>query len=108
MSNNDDFIHLDDDGDEEDSEASTEAPARLKRVELELRQIDAQVLQLQDRRARLTQSRDKLLQQIQADQLAPRKDWQHDRFDWDDEVERILKATFRLGAFRWGRGAVLF
>ena len=99
MSDGGDFIQLDEDDEDEVSEAST-APARLKQVELQLRQIDAQVNQLQDRRARLTQSRDKLLQQIQADQLAPRKDWQHDRFDWDAEVEGILKGTFHLGEFR--------
>ena len=77
------------------------AQQELLRIESDLSRIDAEVARMRAERARLAARREGLLQRIQEEQMAPRKDWQNDKFSWDAEVQRILKDVFRLSAFRW-------
>jgi septal ring factor EnvC (AmiA/AmiB activator) len=62
--------------------------------------LDQQITNLNSQREKLRNEREVLLRLIQADQLNPRKDWQHDIFKWDADIQRLLNDTFKLQTFR--------
>jgi len=84
----------------EDLNEGTVLQSQLEQVEHEISQIEREVSRLQERKRGLSQKREEVLQRIQADQMAPRRDWGHDTFKWDDDVQRILHDIFKLQDFR--------
>lgn len=76
------------------------APQKLKQVEHEISLIEREVSRLQERKRKLSAERDGLLQRLQAEQMAPRRDWVHDKFKWDQDVQSVLHDVFKLQDFR--------
>ena len=86
--------------DVEENEVPLASKLQLEKLEHEIGQIESEISRLQERKRTLAGRREGLLQRIQADQLAPRRDWGHDNFEWDDDVQRVLHDTFKLKGFR--------
>ena len=81
-------------------EGTTALEHQLEQVEHEISLIEREVSRLQERKRVLSQKREEVLQRIQADQMAPRRDWGNDKFQWDDDVQRVLRDVFKLRDFR--------
>ena len=84
----------------EENEELSGPKLQLEKLEHEIGQIESQISQLQERKKTLAERRERGLQKIQADQLAPRRDWGQDKFEWDDDVQRVLHDIFKLKGFR--------
>lgn len=63
-------------------------------------QVEQEIETLLGRQRNLLDIKEKLSEQIAADQRAPRADWQS-QFSWDGQVQGVLEETFKLTNFRY-------
>lgn len=68
-------------------------------VALWLAQVENEIESLLEKQRNLLDIKQKLQEQVAADQRAPKADWQS-KFRWDDQVQSILEAVFKLSHFR--------
>ena len=62
-------------------------------------QVEHELESLLARQRTLLEVKEKILEQIAADQRAPKADWQS-RFSWDAKVQGSLAGVFKLADFR--------
>ncbi|KAG1663205.1 hypothetical protein FOA52_011298 [Chlamydomonas sp. UWO 241] len=97
-SQGEDWVELGDE--DEDGAAATSLEAQLDSVEVQLASVESEVARLLSRKRALQSQRDHLLQALQQEALAPRKDWALASFEWDGKVQQLLTTTFKLPGFR--------
>ncbi len=76
--------------------------AELHEVEEELELVSSEIEHLLSRQQELQERREQLLRRVQADQLAPRRDWDLEDFPFSTRVQQLLKNPFCLNSFRCG------
>ncbi|BDA44413.1 ATP-dependent DNA helicase Q1 [Coccomyxa sp. Obi] len=81
------------------SEEQEGAVERLRQVEAELQEVENEIESLLGRQRSLLDIKEKLQEQVAADQRAPKADWQS-KFPWDGQVQSILETVFKLTDFR--------
>jgi hypothetical protein len=79
-----------------------EAPTRLRRpFHIVLHsQLEDTLQGLLERQAQLKQEQERLQRLVHAEQCAPKADWAHDSFPWDQQVQQLMHGVFGLKTFR--------